>query len=67
MLSGRTGYTHDRDYLAFKKKPVGRAAGRNRAWTLGTEAQRMERHNPEHFKHSKAKVSSERHGVRGLR
>ncbi|CAJ1398592.1 unnamed protein product [Effrenium voratum] len=25
-------YTHDRDFLAYKEKPSGRASGRNRAW-----------------------------------
>lgn len=30
-----SGYTHDRDYLAYKKAPKGRAGGRNRPWCLG--------------------------------
>ena len=38
LISSCRGYTHDRDYLAYKKKPVGRAAGRNRAWPLGRKA-----------------------------
>lgn len=29
------GYTHDRDYLAYKKAPKGRAGGRNRPWYPG--------------------------------
>ncbi|CAJ1398591.1 unnamed protein product [Effrenium voratum] len=30
--SDKPGYTHDRDFLAYKEKPSGRASGRNRAW-----------------------------------
>ncbi|CAK9097433.1 unnamed protein product [Durusdinium trenchii] len=28
-------YTHDRDFLAYKKPPKGRAGGRNRPWPPG--------------------------------